>query len=101
MCPEIVNKNEYVGPPVDIWALGVLLYVMLWGKFPFRGINEKDLYKKISNGWYTWPSDIIVSDQAINLVKSMLWINPKKRATIDQVVNNPWLKETITSSQRL
>ena len=37
MCPEIVKKIEYFGKPADIWALGILLYVMLYGKFPFRG----------------------------------------------------------------
>lgn len=94
MCPEIVNKSEYYGPPVDIWALGVLLYVMLWGKFPFRGYNERDLYKKISNGWYSWPLDVKVSDQAIDLVKSMLWTNPIKRATIHQIAKNPWFEKT-------
>lgn len=37
MAPEIVNKLEYRGPPADIWALGVLLYVFLTGTFPFKG----------------------------------------------------------------
>ena len=92
MWPEIVDKREYNGPPVDIWALGVLLYVMLWGKFPFRGINERDLYKKISSGRYYWPSDVHASDQALNLVKSMLWTHPKKRVTIQQVLDSPWFK---------
>lgn len=37
MGPEIVNKKEYTGPPADIWALGVLLYALLCGTFPFKG----------------------------------------------------------------
>ncbi len=47
MAPEIVRKHEYDGKPVDIWALGVLLFVLLTGTFPFRGISEQDLYQKI------------------------------------------------------
>lgn len=92
MWPEIVEKREYNGPPVDIWALGVLMYVMLCGKFPFRGINERDLYKKISSGRYYWPSDVHASDNALNLVKLMLWTHPKKRSTIQQVIDHPWFK---------
>ena len=50
MSPEIVRKHEYDGKPVDMWALGVLLYVMLTGTFPFRGVSEHDLYQKIQRG---------------------------------------------------
>jgi serine/threonine protein kinase len=47
MAPEITKKSDYEGLPVDIWALGVLLYVMLVGQFPFRGTSEQDLYQRI------------------------------------------------------
>jgi serine/threonine protein kinase len=47
MAPEIVSKIEYAGPPADIWALGVLLYALLCGRFPFKGSNDKELYTNI------------------------------------------------------
>jgi len=47
MAPEITRKSDYEGRPVDIWALGVLLYVMITGQFPFRGVSEQDLYQRI------------------------------------------------------
>ena len=50
MAPEIVQKKEYDGKAVDMWALGVLLFAMLTGTFPFRGISEQDLYYKIQRG---------------------------------------------------
>ena len=50
MCPEIVMKKEYIGPPTDIWAAGILFYAMLCGQFPFRGTSDKELYKKIAKG---------------------------------------------------
>ena len=48
MAPEIVNKTEYCGPPADVWALGVLLFTMLCGCFPYRGATDAELYGKIS-----------------------------------------------------
>ena len=47
MSPELVAKKEYLGGPVDIWAAGVILYVMLCGSFPFKGTDDKTLFKKI------------------------------------------------------
>lgn len=50
MAPEIVEKKTYYGPQADIWALGILTFVLLFGRFPFRGISERDLYRRISQG---------------------------------------------------
>ena len=50
MPPEIVSKTDYVGFPVDLWTIGVLLYVLMCGQFPFKGKDEKDLYSKIKKG---------------------------------------------------
>lgn len=47
MAPEIVSKREYAGPPADVWALGVLYFALLNGRFPFKGQNDKELFKKI------------------------------------------------------
>ena len=47
MAPEILLKREHSGPPSDIWSLGIMLYMMLAGRVPFKGKNEKDLERKI------------------------------------------------------
>ena len=50
MAPEIVRKTYYKGPPVDIWALGVVLYYLKSNIFPFKGDKDKDLFNLISKG---------------------------------------------------
>ncbi len=47
MSPEIVAKKEYLGPAADVWACGVILFVLLTGSVPFKGTTEKDLFRKI------------------------------------------------------
>ena len=54
--PEIVQKIDYDGFKVDIWALGILLYSMLCGKFPFKSSFDKELYRKIKLGEFLMPS---------------------------------------------
>jgi len=86
MAPEIVMKKEYLGPPTDIWSLGVLLFAMLCGCFPFKGINEKDLFRCISKCKFTFPKT--VSSGARALVGKMLCLDPKKRATAEELCND-------------
>lgn len=50
MAPEIVRRVEYEGKPVDIWSLGILLYALLCGCFPFRAKAYPDLYRRIARG---------------------------------------------------
>ena len=55
MAPEIVAKREYYGRGVDIWAAGVLLFVMICGRFPFKGSDDRQLFKEISTGDIDFP----------------------------------------------
>jgi|LakMenE18May11ns_1017448.scaffolds.fasta_scaffold9806613_2 MAP/microtubule affinity-regulating kinase len=52
MSPEIVSKRDYWGPAADVWACGVILFMMMTGNLPFKSQNEKDLFKKIQKGAY-------------------------------------------------
>lgn len=92
MCPEIVLKKEYLGPPTDIWASGVLLYALLCGHFPFKGASDKELYKKISRGLYTPPEHM--SREARHFLNKMLMVDPDKRYTAQMLLDDPWLKSS-------
>ncbi|KAK9400008.1 NUAK family SNF1-like kinase 1 [Crotalus adamanteus] len=83
--PEIVNGRPYRGPEVDSWALGVLLYTLVYGTMPFDGFDHKNLIRQISSGEYrepTQPSD------ARGLIRWMLMVNPERRATIEDIANH-------------
>lgn len=56
MSPELVSKCDYYGKPVDAWALGVLLYVLLSGHFPFKGKDDNELFSNIKKGIYKAPA---------------------------------------------
>ena len=93
MDPEIVQKIEYAGPPADIWALGVLLFTILSGCFPYRGATDKELYKKIMRAEYRLPSEVqsTLSSDAVNLIKKLFIIDAAQRPTAKEVLNDPWL----------
>jgi tRNA A-37 threonylcarbamoyl transferase component Bud32 len=90
MAPEIVNRQEYSGPPVDIWASGVVLFGLLCGYFPFKSQTDKECYKKIQSGIVLVPN--FVSDHARSLIESILEIDPLKRLNAKQILASPWFK---------
>ncbi|CAG9320947.1 unnamed protein product [Blepharisma stoltei] len=89
MAPEIVSKREYFGGPADVWALGVLLFVMLSGVFPFAGNSDREVYRKILIGSFEIPT--VVAPQARLLIKRMIQIDPYKRPTCQQILEDPWM----------
>lgn len=89
MSPEIVSKREYFGGPADVWALGVLLFVMLTGFFPFKSNSDRELYRKILMVNFEIPS--FVAPQARLLIKRMMQLDPYKRPSCKQVLEDPWM----------
>ncbi|XP_055908423.1 STE20-like serine/threonine-protein kinase isoform X7 [Eupeodes corollae] len=88
--PEIVEGTPYQGPEVDCWSLGVLLYTLVYGSMPFDGSNFKRLVKQISQGDYYEPKK---PSRASSLIREMLTVCPRKRATIEQICSHWWVNE--------
>jgi serine/threonine protein kinase len=92
MAPEIVSKVEYAGPPADIWALGVLLYALLCGRFPFKGANDKELYQNICK--QDLPMQEHISRPAKQILLRIFHKNPEKRPSTKDLLRDPWLQFT-------
>jgi serine/threonine protein kinase len=84
MPPEIVLKKDYIGSNADIWSIGILLFTLLCGSFPFRGLSEKELYSKIIKGSFSIPDHI--SCEAKNLIQKILIVNPVNRINSRDVI---------------
>ncbi|GFR06802.1 hypothetical protein TNCT_609431 [Trichonephila clavata] len=86
--PDVLNGQPYLGKPSDMWALGVVLFTMLYGQFPFYDSVPQELFRKIKAAEYTIPStDGRVSESANEIIKNLLVLNPTKRMTADQVLD--------------
>ena len=84
MAPEIIAKREYHGEAADIWALGIIIYYLLNGDFPFKGSNERELFRKISNGNFNMPNNF--SKRASEVISKILKVAPNERITIRNVI---------------
>ncbi|KAJ3297315.1 hypothetical protein HK104_000642 [Borealophlyctis nickersoniae] len=82
--PEVLLGHKYEGKPQDIWALGILLYTLLYKENPFYNIDE------IIAGELRIPH--VISEDSLELIKWMLARDVQARPTIEQVASHPWLK---------
>lgn len=87
--PELFNDDAYLGGPVDIWALGVLLFFMTTGTMPFKGQTVATLKTCILENAYVIPDSL--SQPLADLIRSLLRTNPNERLTVTEIMVHPWL----------
>eukprot|EP00079_Xenopus_tropicalis_P032087 XP_017945858.1 PREDICTED: serine/threonine-protein kinase SIK1 [Xenopus tropicalis] len=88
--PEVFQGQEYEGPPLDVWSLGVVLYVLLCGTFPFDAPNLPTLRQRVLEGRFRIP--YFMSQDCESLIRRMLVVDPAKRLTIGQIKQHRWVQ---------
>ncbi|GAB0493250.1 hypothetical protein MMPV_004526 [Pyropia vietnamensis] len=92
VAPEVVKRSPY-GPPVDMWAAGVVLYILLSGKMPFYGRTDVECVRRIAAGTYSLPPREWgrISPDAVSLVRALLQLNADRRLTASGALQHRWL----------
>ena len=95
IAPEVL-KNGY-NEKCDLWSCGVILYILLCGSPPFYGKNEKEIFKKILDGNFSFRHKIWnkISTEGKNLVLKLLQVNPMKRLSAQEALEDVWFKKNL------
>ncbi|KAG9066293.1 hypothetical protein KI688_001514 [Linnemannia hyalina] len=107
VAPEVISRGAY-GKGVDMWSLGVVLYICLCGFPPFSDdLAPPNLRAQVLNSMYTFPSPYWddVSDEAVDLIQVLLAQNTEDRHTVDEALQHVWMTmedddATITDKNR-
>lgn len=94
MPPEVLSgKIKSVGPPIDVWAMGCILFSMVCGELPFYGNTNKETIEKICSGEFAFPSSAekTLSREVKDLIEKILVVNPNERYTIPEIQKHPWI----------
>ncbi|XP_037530892.1 maternal embryonic leucine zipper kinase [Nematolebias whitei] len=93
--PELIQGKAYIGSEADVWSMGVLLFALLCGYLPFDDDNCMVLYRKITRGKYDNPQWL--STGSILLLNQMMQVDPKRRLTVRQLLDHPWVTKDYNS----
>lgn len=103
VAPEILMRMKY-GKPVDMWAMGVITYILLAGYAPFNDEgNQQKLFEKIKKAQYDFDPEYWghITREAKDLIRGMLTLDPARRLTVDQALTHPWVGITAEQLRRI
>ncbi|XP_071385752.1 maternal embryonic leucine zipper kinase [Centroberyx affinis] len=93
--PELIQGKTYIGSEADVWSMGVLLFALLCGYLPFDDDNCMVLYRKITRGKFDNPRWL--SPGSVLLLNQMMQVEPKRRLTVRQLLDHPWVMKDYSS----
>ena len=91
MAPELMLKIPYDPVKMEVWACGIWLYKLLTGKFPFNGSNDDELERSLRENELEFPD--YLSQEAIEIIKKMLWKDQFERASSTEILIDKWMYE--------
>ena len=92
MAPEVFNKKY--NEKCDVWSCGVILYILLYGKFPFEGKDQNEVINNIKLGKINFDNSLFnISSDVKNLLIKLLEVNPSKRISAGEAIKHVWFKE--------
>jgi hypothetical protein len=94
IAPEVVARTEY-SFPVDVWAIGVLVYTMVYGTPPFETAAATTTYQKITNGDYAFPEQDTSSEEVKDVIRKCLQHDPKDRPTCAALLAHPFFNPAL------
>lgn len=90
LAPELIGQKYTYR--VDVWALGVLQYLIMCGHYPYDANNNRDLMIKILNEPVQWPKKVKLSSEAMRFLKGLLEREPKRRLTAERALQHQWIE---------
>ncbi|CCI42902.1 unnamed protein product [Albugo candida] len=100
MGPETIKGGGYSAYAADVWALGVTLYALVFGKIPFYDANMIELFKLIEHQPIELNPRVSVSDSLADLLHGMLNKDPQKRWTVQECKQHPWVVDGLNTNLR-
>lgn len=99
IAPELYTQTEFDPFKADIWSVGMILYVMATGTYPWSAYSLKDFLSQVNN---TAPNtDLVINPELYVIIRSCLSLDPKERPTIDQLLNQPIFRMNVTSIKQI
>jgi serine/threonine protein kinase len=98
VAPEVLENRPAYDVSCDIWTVGVIIFIMLGGYYPFRGKDELEVLKKVRYGEFVFHDKYWkgISGDAKSLIKSMMTVNPQQRITADDALGTAWIGADVT-----